>query len=162
MMWIYNLTRWSLGGIFICAGGIKLLDPGIFSVLIGAYGIVPDHLLMPVAVALPALEVIAGAALLFDIEGSLSVIAGLLGLFIALLAYGIWIGLDVDCGCFGPEDPEAKAFHGLKLSLLRDLIMLAGIAFLYGWRRYRTIKPLKIIDVFNKENDKRRNKEAYV
>jgi hypothetical protein len=61
----------------------------------------------------------------------------------AVLSYGIWMGLDVDCGCFGPEDLEAKAFHGLKGSLLRDLVMLAGIAFIYGWRQYGAIKTLR-------------------
>jgi len=110
------------------------MEPKTFAVLIEAYGIVPEGLLMPVAVVLPALEVAAGVGLLFDIEGSLSMIAALLMLFIAILSYGIWMGLDVDCGCFGPEDPEAKAFHGLRQSLHRDLVMLAGIAFVYGWR----------------------------
>ena len=37
------------------------------------------------AIALPALEVAAGIGLLFDIKGSLAVIAGLLGMFIAML-----------------------------------------------------------------------------
>jgi len=148
--WIYKLTRWLLGGVFIYAGSTKLLEPETFAVLIEAYGVLPEILLMPVAVALPALEVTAGIGLLFDIEGSLSVVAGLVGLFIAILGYGIWMGLDVDCGCFGPDDPEAEAFHGLRLSLYRDLVMLAGIAFIYGWRRYRAIKPLKITLLINK------------
>ena len=148
--WIYKLTRWLLGGVFIYAGSTKLLEPETFAVLIEAYGVLPEILLMPVAVALPALEVTAGIGLLFDIEGSLSVVAVLVGLFIVILGYGIWMGLDVDCGCFGPDDPEAEAFHGLRLSLYRDLVMLAGIAFIYGWRRYRAIKPLKITLLINK------------
>jgi uncharacterized membrane protein YphA (DoxX/SURF4 family) len=125
--WLYKSGRWVLGAVFIYAGSIKLLEPKTFAVLIDAYGIVPEGLLMPVSILLPALEVAAGIGLLFDIEGSLSVIAALLCLFIAILGYGIWMGLDVDCGCFGPQDPEAKAFHGLRQSLYRDLVMLAGI-----------------------------------
>jgi hypothetical protein len=96
----------AFGGVFIYAGSTKLLEPKTFAVLIEAHGIVPESLLIPVAIALPALGVAAGIGLRFDINGSLSVIAGLLGLFIAMFGYGIWIGLDVDCGCFGPEDPE--------------------------------------------------------
>ena len=95
--WIYKLSRWGIGFIFIYAGSIKLMDPRIFAVLIDAYGIVPESLLMPVAIALPALEVAAGIGLLFDIEKSLPVISGLLMLFIAILGYGIRMGLDVDC-----------------------------------------------------------------
>lgn len=159
--WIYRLLRWGLGAIFIYAGSTKLLEPEIFAVLIEAYGIVPERLLMPVAIALPALEVIAGIGLLFDIRGSLSVIAGLLVLFIAVLGYGIWMGLNVDCGCFGPEDPEAKAFHGLRLSLNRDLVMLAGVVFIYGWRRYRAIRPINFKLIMNKLFQKRRTEDVY-
>ena len=82
--WIYRIVRWGLGGIFIYSGATKLLAPQIFAVLIDAYGIVPEDLLMPVAVILPTLEVLAGVGLLFDIRGSLAVIAGLLMLFFSL------------------------------------------------------------------------------
>ncbi|MFH2219293.1 MAG: MauE/DoxX family redox-associated membrane protein [Pseudomonadota bacterium] len=159
--WIYKLLRWGLGAIFIYAGSTKILEPEIFAILIEAYGIAPEGLLMPVAIALPALEVIAGIGLLFDIRGSLAIITGLLMLFMAVLGYGIWMGMDVDCGCFGPEDPEAKAFHGLRLSLYRDLVMMVGVAFIYGWRRYRAIRPANITLTMNKLFQKRRTEDAY-
>jgi uncharacterized membrane protein YphA (DoxX/SURF4 family) len=161
MDWLYNLCRWVLGGIFIYAGSTKLLEPEIFAVLIEAYGIVPEGLLMPVATGLPLLEVIAGIGLLFDIRGSLALIGGLLVLFMGILGYGIWMGLDVDCGCFGPEDPEAEAFHGLRLSLFRDLVMMAGVVFIYGWRRYRSIQPAGVRSVVNQLFIKRRKENAY-
>ena len=101
MDWLYRFCRWTLGTIFIYAGGTKLLEPEIFSVLIDAYGTIPEGLLIPVAIGLPLLEVIAGMGLLFDIRGSLALITGLLVLFMMVLGYGIWMGLDVDCGCFG-------------------------------------------------------------
>jgi rhodanese-related sulfurtransferase/uncharacterized membrane protein YphA (DoxX/SURF4 family) len=145
----YKLIRWILGAVFIYAGSIKLLDPVAFGIMIEAYGVIPDRLILPAAILVAAMEVAAGIGLLFDIEGSLAAIAGLLSLFVAILSYGLWIGLDVDCGCFGPDDPEAEAFHGLRSSLYRDLVMLAGIAFLYGWRRYRGLKPVKITSIIN-------------
>jgi uncharacterized membrane protein YphA (DoxX/SURF4 family) len=159
--WIYKILRLSLGGLFIYAGSIKLIEPKTFAILIEAYGIVPESLLMPMTIILPVLEVAAGIGLLFDVEGSLSVIAGLLVFFIAILSYGIWMGIDVDCGCFGPKDPESEAFHGLKASLYRDLIMLSGIVFMYIWRRYRAIKPLKITLIIKKLLGKRRTEDAY-
>lgn len=146
---IYGTVKWILGGIFIYAGGIKLFNPTTFAVLIEAYGIVPENVLMPMAVFLPLLEVLAGAGLLFDIRGSLSAIALLLLLFMVVMGYGIWMGLDVDCGCFGPEDPEAEAFHGLRLSLYRDLIMFTGVVFMFAWRRCRGFEPLKIQKILN-------------
>jgi len=148
--WIYQIVRWGLGGIFIYSGATKLLDPQIFAVLIDAYGIVPEDLIMPVALILPALEVVAGVGLLFDIRGSLAVIAGLLMLFVAILGYGIRMGLDVDCGCFGPEEPEAEAFHGLRLALYRDMVMLTAVIFLYGMRRYGCAQPRKTIPLMDK------------
>lgn len=159
--WIYHLVRWVLGTVFIYAGSTKLLEPEIFAVLIDAYGIVPEALLMPVAIALPILEVIAGIGLLFDIRGSLTLIAGLLVLFCVILGYGLWIGLDVDCGCFGPEDPEAKAFHGLRMALYRDFTMLASVLFIYGWRRYRAVKPADIMPVMNKLFKIRKTEDVY-
>ena len=148
--WIYRIVSWVLGGIFIYSGATKLLAPQTFAVLIEAYGLIPDMLLMPVALILPALEVVAGVGLLFDIRGSLAVIAGLLLLFIAILGYGIRMGLDVDCGCFGPEEPEAEAFHGLRLALYRDMVMLTAVIFLYGMRRYGCAQPRKTIPLMDK------------
>ena len=160
--WIYKLARWTLGAVFIYAGSIKLLMPKPFAVLIEAYGIVPEGLIMSVAIILSALEVAAGIGLVFDIEKSLGVIAGLLTLFLALMIYGIWMGLDIDCGCFGPKDPEAEAFHGLRSSFYRDLAMLAGVVFIYGWRQYLAFKPKKITQLTNNLWEKRIKKDAYV
>ena len=66
---------------------------------------------MPLAVFLPLLEMIFGLGLLLDIKGSLAGITGLLMLFTVILSYGIRLGLDVDCGCFGPQDLESRAYH---------------------------------------------------
>lgn len=141
---LYRLIRWGFGWLFIYGGIMKLLDPGAFARLIDAYGLVPGFLLLPLSLTLPSLEIIAGAGLLFDIRGSLSLTAGLMVLFIAVLCYGIWMGLDIDCGCFGPGDPEGEAFHGLRAALCRDLFLFSGFVFLIGWRRYRGIVPRRL------------------
>jgi hypothetical protein len=107
------------------------------------------------------LEVTAGIGLLFDIRGSLALIAGLLLLFMVVLGYGIWMGLDVDCGCFGPEDPEAEAFHGLRLSLFRDLVMMGGVFITYGLRRYRFIRPAGIMVIVNQLFSRRKKEDVY-
>jgi uncharacterized membrane protein YphA (DoxX/SURF4 family) len=160
--WTYRLLRWCLGAVFIYAGSLKLLDPWVFAVLIEAYGIVPEGLLMPVAVVLPMIEVAAGIGLLFDIQGSLAAVTALLLLFVAILGYGIHMGLDVDCGCFGPEDLEAKAFHGLRTSLYRDMLMIAVVAALYGWRRYRAVRPVKMMWIVNNRLKRRSTEDAFV
>ena len=149
-MLFYRGVRYCLAAVFLWSGFSKLLDPVSFGVLIDAYGLIPKTWVMPVAILLSSLEVIAGAALVLDIHGSLAIIAGMVILFIAILSYGIHMGLDIDCGCFGPQDPEAKAFHGLRTALYRDFVMMAGVLYLYFWRYYRSIRPDRFRDHFNR------------
>jgi len=133
-LWLYRLVRWTLAGLFIWAGALKLADPQAFAVIINDFGLVPGWSVMPLAIALPVVEVAAALGLVFNVRGSLAVITGLLAMFIAILGYAIRLGLDIDCGCFGPEDPEARAYGSLRTSLYRDLAMAAGVIFLYWWR----------------------------
>ena len=129
--------RWGLGLLFIYAGGRKLLAPEVFAVLIDAFGILPETLLPVVAILLPALEVAAGFVLLADFRGGLVAVTVLLVMFIVILGYALKMGLDVDCGCFGPQDPEARAFRGLHRSLYRNLALLFVVGWLYTGRRRR-------------------------
>lgn len=155
--WLYRLLCLVLGCLFLYSGAMKLLDLEVFAVLIDAYGLLPGALVMPAALALSALEVIAGAGILLDARGSLGLTTCLLLMFTAVLVYGLRMGLDVDCGCFGAGDPEAEAFHGLAAALYRDIVMLSGIAYLYGWRWYRSIRPHPlrlIIHMFWKRREK--------
>lgn len=145
----YRLMRWSLGAVFLYAGASKLLGPQAFAVLIDSYGILPDLLVMPTAIGLPLREAVAAVGLVIDIRGSLTAIGALLVIFMAILGYGIWMGLDFDCGCFGPEDPESRAYHGLRLALDRDFAMLAGVIYLYTWRVYRQKSPHKLSDIIS-------------
>jgi uncharacterized membrane protein YphA (DoxX/SURF4 family) len=145
----YFIIRTLLAGVFIWAGLSKLVEPEVFAVLIDAYGLIPDLWVRPAAILLPLLEVIAGLGLLLDLRGSLAVIAALLLLFIGILAYGIHLGLDIDCGCFAPEEPEAKAYHGLRSALHRDLLMAVAIGYLYMWRRARHFAPRRVSDLMN-------------
>lgn len=143
MAWLYRLVRTALAIIFIWSGLAKLMDPRSFSVIIQAYGLIPAAAVMPAALGLSLLELAAGAGLALDMQWSLAAMAGLLILFIAILGYGIWIGLDVDCGCFGPGDPEGKAFHSLRPALYRDMAMLAGTGYLFFWRWRYQVRPLR-------------------
>ena len=144
---VYHITRWGLAVLFIFSGLTKLAEPAQFAVLIDAYGILPEVLVMPLALLLPVVEVIAGSCLIFNVRGSLMTITLLMVLFLAVLGYGIWMGLDVDCGCFGPEDPEAKAFHGLRQVFYRDMVIMAVVAILYVWRYRRAVRPVRLLNI---------------
>ena len=147
-MLFYRGVRYCLAAVFLWSGISKLLDPASFGLLIDAYGLIPKTWVIPSAILLSSIEVIAGAGLVLDIHGSLAIITGMMLLFIVILSYGIHMGLDIDCGCFGPRDPEVKAFHGLRQALYRDSVMMAGVLFLYAWRFYRSFRPDRFRDVF--------------
>ncbi len=147
--WMYKLGRWILGIMFLYSGGAKLIEPKSFAVIIEAFGLVPEVLIAPIALGIPALELLVAFGLLFDIRGSLAVTIALILLFMAILGYAIHMGLDIDCGCFGPDDPEAEAFHGLRLALCRDGVIMMGIIYLYIWRWKNSVKPIRIKQAFN-------------
>jgi uncharacterized membrane protein YphA (DoxX/SURF4 family) len=131
---LYRAVRWIIALVFIYAGGVKMMDPEAFAVIIGDYGLIPESLSLPLAVGLPVLEIAAGLGLLLDVRGSLAIITGLIILFMAVLGYGLWLGLDIDCGCFAPGDPEAEYYGGLTQAIYRDVFILLGIIYLYWWR----------------------------
>jgi uncharacterized membrane protein YphA (DoxX/SURF4 family) len=139
--WSYTIVRVGLALSFLAAGVIKILNPMTFAVTVDAFGILPGPLVMPVAVLLPAAEILGALALIADIRGSLGLITLMLLAFIAVLAYGLHMGLDIDCGCYGPGDPEAEAFSGIRGALQRDLVMLACAAALYAWRWFLGMRP---------------------
>lgn len=136
-LWIYRGLRLLVAGIFLWSGTLKLMDPAAFAVVIDAFGILPEGLSGVVALLLPAVEVAAALALVFDVRWSLETLSALTLFFMGILGYGIFLGLDIDCGCFGPEDPESRAFGGLRTALYRDVGICGLMALIYVTRRLR-------------------------
>jgi uncharacterized membrane protein YphA (DoxX/SURF4 family) len=132
LTWLYHFLRLGLACIFIYAGFIKLLDPRAFAHIIAQYDLIPETLLPLVALGLPALELLAGVGLIFEVRGSLTIIAVLLLIFLVILGFAVWNNLDVDCGCFTIDELDAQ--HSVKTAFWRDLIMIGAAMFLY-WRR---------------------------
>ena len=130
----YSIIRIFLGIVFIISGGLKLLDIRSFAQIIDAFAILPDMWITPTAIFIPVIELMLGMALTADIRGSLAGVLVLLIVFSMVLAWALFMGYDIDCGCFGPNDPEAKAFAAIKTSLARDVIMIGMIGYLYVWR----------------------------
>ncbi|UCD88162.1 MAG: DoxX family membrane protein [Desulfobacterales bacterium] len=138
-LWPYRLIRLGLGVIFVWAGWTKLFDLEAFAEIIAAYELVPEGLLVPVAIGLPVLELLAGLGLIFDVRGSLSITFGLLVMFAFVLWFGILRNLDIDCGCFSAD--ELGEHGALRIAFYRDLGMIAGVLYLYWWRRATRSAP---------------------
>ncbi len=124
---VVNLcARLSLALVFITAAVVKLLDINLFAQRVGDFGLIFDGLVMPAAWTIVVLELLAGIALLLHWRGGLTCSVALLLIFISVLTYGIALGLDIECGCFGP------AVHvSLGMQLLTDcgLLLICGIVY---------------------------------
>ena len=140
--WFYRIVRFALGSIFVYAGFIKLMDPKAFAKLISHYDLIPESLLAPVAIGLPVVEILAGLGLIFAIRGSLSIIFGLLMMFAIVLWFGILKNLDIDCGCFYPQ--ELKSHAGLWHAFYRDLIMIVAVLYLYLSRWVQSGRKIRL------------------
>ncbi len=136
LCWGDRLARWSIAFIFLAAAIPKLFDIPEFAAVIKAYAILPEALLLPTAIVLPVVEVLLAVGLFANAWKSKVGSVVLLLLFLAFLAHAIWLGLDIDCGCFGPEDPEYTAFNGLRGALLRDLLMFLPLGYSFWYDRY--------------------------
>lgn len=118
------VLRIVLGAIFIYAGWVKLFDMDSMARAIANYRVVPLSWVNVLAIVIPAVEVIAGAALIAGVmmKGALAIITGLILVFCIAIVSAILRGLNIECGCFGTSDSEQV---GLAV-LVRDLLMLAA------------------------------------
>lgn len=125
-------ARLFLGLLLIVAAALKLSDLSEFAERIGDFGIVFDALVKPTAWAVVSAECLIGVALITRRRGGLAGAGVLLLMFTGVLMYGIALGLDIDCGCFGP------AIHiSLWTQLLMDCGLLLICAIIYGTEQRR-------------------------
>lgn len=121
------ISRLALGGFFLLAGGIKLLDAGAFQQEILTYQIVGQVASGVAAHYLPGLEVMVGLGVLCGMRMRVAVLLSgiLLSAFIFALSWTWFQGIDLSCGCLGPID----FVKGQPAAIVRDLILLglAGI-----------------------------------
>ncbi|HXE62238.1 MAG TPA: MauE/DoxX family redox-associated membrane protein [Bryobacteraceae bacterium] len=120
--WLLVIGRLILGVIFVYAAYAKLRAPWIeFAGSLAAFQLLPDNLLEPFARTLPLFELILGLGLIsgiwqrwFSLAASL-----LLVLFFSVMVRSYAMGLQIDCGCFGPGEALGPK------TLARDFTMLA-------------------------------------
>jgi len=134
MSFFIALLRVVFGLLFMVAGIGKILYPGDFAQIIYNYQMVPDLLVHPMAIILPWVEFVCGAALATNCfkRGAASILSVLLLIFLAALWYNISRGLDVNCGCF-TVDPNAKS--NLMEAAVRDTVLFAA-GLIVLWRAF--------------------------
>ena len=125
----------AIGILFLAAGFLKLIDPAGFAIAILNYHILPWSAGVLLAVYLPWLEILCGAALVLRIgyRGAHCVTAGLCAIFVIAYASTRLRGLDVECGCFG---------HGVHRGFWLVLIMDAALLCALVWLLKADMRPL--------------------
>src|SRR5436853_842341 len=116
---VWRIVDLVIGGIFIYAGVIKVLDPIQFGIDIDNYKILPWFISAGLAFYLPWLEIFCGVALIFRFlyRGGLSILAALTSVFIVATVAAKVRGLDITCGCFGHASKNWSFTQHLALDL---------------------------------------------
>jgi len=124
----YHLCRLLLGGVFVWAGAVKALDVPAFAGQVAAYQLLSYAWNYVVAATLPYVELLAGVLLLVNCRVKPAALLLLLlnALFIGVLVSVVARGLDIDCGCFGPDAGTTPL-----QALGRDIVLLALAVAVY-------------------------------
>lgn len=131
----FHFCRLLLGGVFIWAGVVKALDVPAFAGQVAAYQLLPYAWNYAVAAILPYVELLAGVLLLINlrVKAAALLISLLNAAFIVVLLSVLARGLDIDCGCFGPDAGTTPL-----QALGRDVVLFAlAIAVYRQHDRYR-------------------------
>jgi putative oxidoreductase len=125
---VWRIVDVIVGGIFIYAGAIKVLDPVQFATDIDNYKILPWTIGVGLAFYLPWLEMFCGLALILRrlYLGGLPILTGLVAVFLAATIAAKIRGLDITCGCFG----HASQNWSFPTHLAVDLAILGALLVL--------------------------------
>jgi putative oxidoreductase len=128
--WVQLALRVGLGGFFVWAGILKVMDPQEFADNIAAYQILPYSIINFAATSLPVFEILVGAMLVigFQVEVAAFSVLILCGIFAVALASALIRGLKIDCGCLGGGAPSTVK---MWFSLGRDFLFGSVAWFLF-------------------------------
>lgn len=135
--WGWWGVRWGIGGVFLVAGVLKLWDPPQLAADIARYRLLPKAGVWGLSYYLPWLEIVGGVGVLtrWYYRGALSLLAGLLAVFLGALGSAWARGLVLTCGCFGAGGPASYPWL-----VGRDLALLGGLGLL-TWHHHRGAAP---------------------
>jgi hypothetical protein len=126
---LWRIVDLIIGGIFIYAGVIKVLDPVQFANDIDNYKILPWTIAAGLAFYLPWLEILCGLALILRrlYFGGLSILTALVVVFLVATIAAKARGLDITCGCFGhaSQNWNFPAHLAVDLAILAALLVLS-------------------------------------
>lgn len=134
--WLAFPCRVILGGLFVFAGTVKLMNPQLFQQSISAFKVgAPDHLVVLATFSLPWTELLVGVALILGLwtRAASALLSLILIAFVALLSSVLIRKMDVSCSCFGKFEVPCPSKVG-ACQLIRNAVLLTmtGIVFFFG------------------------------
>ena len=141
--WVELLIRYVVGITFIYASIHKILAPAEFAKIIYGYGLFPHFLINLMAIVLPFLEFVAGAALILGVYPKAAgvLICAMLLVFIGALSINLVRGHEFDCGCFSFSSHTNE--FSTQYLLVRDIFffLICGHSVRFnGGRRWSLMK----------------------
>lgn len=123
-------ARVVLAAVFILAAVPKILAPHDFALAVLRYQMVPYPLVNLMAIFLPWVELVAGAAILVPrfSRGAMVILVALLAVFAVAISVNLVRGVDMACGCF-TVDPDAERIGWWNVVRNLALILLGLIAW---------------------------------
>ena len=127
-----------LGAVFNYGAYVKLSAPwALFAMSIDSYKLVPFVLIEPMARTLPWIEALLGVWLISGIwlRVSSSIISAMLVGFMVAMIHAKMAGQQINCGCFGPNEPISAWTFLRDGSLLAASLLVSFMAFKDAHRR---------------------------
>jgi putative oxidoreductase len=126
---IWRILDLIVGGIFVYAGALKILDPIQFANDIDNYKTLPWFVSVRLAFYLPWLEMLCGLALIFRFlyRGGLSILSALTLIFIGATVAAKARGLDITCGCFGHASRHWNFWQHMTVDLAILALLVAAL-----------------------------------
>jgi len=125
----YGIAGWVLAIIFVWSGVAKLRQPTLAAMAMMDFGVL-RRVRPRLGSALGAAELLLALSLITGTLPvlSLPVTAGLLWLFVLLIAKSLWSGKDFACFCFGDADSRLSRLTLVRTAALAALASVLAVA----------------------------------
>ena len=142
---IVTIARLAIGCLLLYAVGHKLLRMLDFRLALGAYQLLPEWAVTPIAYGFVLAEGVLAVACLAQVPAAYLGAFALLSVYTAAIVVNLVRGMDsIDCGCGGPPQPLSYALvvrNALLLgacvvaastSIARNLVWVDGVTIALG------------------------------
>lgn len=113
------IVRLALGLLLLVTGALKVAHPESLAAAIAGYRLLPQAAVLPIAVALPYLELIFGIYLVLGLFTRIAatLVAVMFLVYAGAIASAVLRHIPANCGCFGPNDASTADWPHVVLDI---------------------------------------------